>query len=183
MSFSSDANRVLEAFSFLLLRTIYGSTLNQPLLNALKTKLYKDTLDLTSISNFQLPRLSSNEMKKFVAEFVIELYFTDFEVVFFKKIAKYSVIIDILTLFLRCILVGLGLAEAGNYLQDLPSDTVVELLSDYFDMNYRKTKGAYLFLENSLFLYRINSEEVVVGEYGDSHPKKKEVINPELKGT
>ena len=43
-----------------------------------------------------------------------------------------------MTLFMRCILVKLGLREAGSYEQKLPTETVVELLSDYFDLNYRK---------------------------------------------
>lgn len=58
-----------------------------------------------------------------------------------------------MSVFLRCVLIKLGLQEAKHYEQSLPTETVVELLGDFFDLNYRKTNEIYQFIENNLFLY------------------------------
>lgn len=156
----------MQAFSFLLLRTVYGDTLNENLLNLIKLHLYSDELDLKIIENSPLLDLNSEQMKKFVVEFVVQLYFADFQTVFEKRLAKHPVILTIMSIFLRCVLVKLGLQQAKDYEECLPMETVVELLGDFFDLNYRKTKEIYQYIENNLFLYEIDSESILLGTFG-----------------
>lgn len=71
-----------------------------------------------------------------------------------------------MSIFLRCVLVKLGLQQAKDYEECLPMETVVELLGDFFDLNYRKTKEIYQYIENNLFLYEIDSESILLGTFG-----------------
>jgi hypothetical protein len=48
----------------------------------------------------------------------------------------------------------------------LPTETVVELLGDFFDLNYRKTNEIYQFIENNLFLYQIDTSSILLGTFG-----------------
>ena len=72
-----------------------------------------------------------------------------------------------MSIFIRSRLVKMGLQDAISFSQKLPLDTVVELISDLFDLNYRKNDDTYLFMEKNIFLCEYDSQ-ILVGKFGQN---------------
>ena len=146
VSFKNPENQALEAFSYILLKTIYGKDLDEDLLKIIKRNLYSDETDLKDIKNDPLSILPNEHMKKLIVEFIFELCFSDFHHSLGKKLEKHPVVLQIMSVFLRCTLGKLGLEEAYSFTNKLPTETVVEFLGDYFDLNYHKNGDSYFFI-------------------------------------
>ena len=85
-SFKNPDNQVLEAFSYILLKTIYGKDLDEDLLKIVKINLYSDEVNLKDIQNDPLSFLTNDHMKKLIVEFIFELCFSDFHQALGKKL-------------------------------------------------------------------------------------------------
>lgn len=68
--FAGKNNSNLQAYSYMLLTTIYDANINESLLGEVKTLLYDRALVLTEIKGQPFPELSNEEMKKLMVEFV-----------------------------------------------------------------------------------------------------------------
>jgi hypothetical protein len=108
-AFTGESNSNLQAYSYMLLTTIYDANINESLLGQLKSLLYDHALVFTDIKGQPFPELSDEEMKKLMVEFVFELQFTDHRRALPRALQRYPVILHILVLFLRALLLRLGI--------------------------------------------------------------------------
>ena len=66
VSFKDSSNKILQAFSYLLLKTIYNKELDEELLKRVKINLYGDETNLKEIQNIPISKLSNDQMKKLI---------------------------------------------------------------------------------------------------------------------
>lgn len=72
---------------------------------------------------------------------------------------------DILVMFLRCLLVKSNMKNADDCLFKLPTQEVCELLIELLDVNCKLSNSIYLFYDDHIFLFENENQEVLVGNY------------------
>ena len=70
-----------------------------------------------------------------------------------EKLTKYPIILEIIIMFIRKLLNNLNVHNANNYIFHLPTQSVLEMLVEYFDLNCRKHDDIYMFYEEQLFIF------------------------------
>lgn len=167
--FEGETNNNLQAYSYMLLTTIYDANINENLLGQLKALLYDRDLVLTAIKEQPFSDLNNEEIKKLIVEFVFQLQFTDHRKALPRALQRHPVIIHILVIFLKTLLLRFGIEEAGIYNQAIPTESAFEVLSELLDINFRLIKGSYLFPENHCVIHEENGR-IFVGHYFQSKP-------------
>lgn len=107
---SSNAN--LKALCCALLQSIYWGETKEDLLDIIKSALYAESLDLTTIKHHSLEHLCNSQMKKLVVEFFYSLSYSEYEHKVDAKLIKFPIVMEILVLLLRRILVDIGFKNA-----------------------------------------------------------------------
>jgi len=72
---------------------------------------------------------------------------------------------DIIVLFLRCILQKLKVRNADDCLFTLQSKEIYEILINLLDVNYKLINSIFLFYDDRIFLFENENHEIFVGNY------------------
>jgi hypothetical protein len=107
-------------------------------------------------------------MKKIVVEFFYSLVYSSYDDKIEGKLCKYPIVMDILVIFLRCLLAHLKVKHADDYLFKLPTNQTLETLVDFFDLSCKVSNSIFLLHEDKLFLYENRNGETLVGSYSEN---------------
>jgi hypothetical protein len=124
-------------------------------------------MELTAVKHSPLPKLGNAEMKKLVVEFFFTLAYASYEDKIEDKLRKYPIVMDILVIFLRCLLKS-TLRNADDCLFRLSTREAYELLIDMLDVNCKLSNSIYLFYDDRIFLFQNGNQEILVGLYSEN---------------
>ena len=95
-------------------------------------------------------------MKKILVEFfqVMQYNNTTVEVLF----NKYPIVLYIFTLFFRTLLHRIGIQNANDFNQNIETNKIINVLCDYFDLDYQIRKEIYIIQEAQFFIFVSDSQ-------------------------
>ena len=164
-------------FTYVLINILYqdkynGSSegeSNQFLLETIKCSLYSHDMEFNEIKHVGLTYQTSH-LKMIINHFL--LFMQEQMMTIKANTIKCAELIFqenpqlllAFTLFLRVILLKLGVEEAKDYRTCVNVEQAVTNLIQYFDLHYRNFGKLILFYEDGLFLTMID-KQIIVGEY------------------